>query len=177
MQSCIESGASLSRMRYRDCPTIEAALKIGTTVDAAWAVLTDIEVPARFSPELERAEWLVGHEVAVGNRFRGVNRNEHYGEWATECVVTEVEDRQRWTWDVTHGEEVSSSWGFEVEPASGGVLVRQWVRMGPGPSGLSISIAAMPDKEARIIARRLQEFHAAMTANLEGIRKLLESAG
>lgn len=165
-------------MRYRDCPTIEAALKISTTVDAAWAVLTDIELPARFSPELERVEWLgAAREVAVGSRFRGVNRNEHYGEWATECVVTEVEERARWTWDVMHGEEVSTSWGFEVEPARDGVLVRQWVRMGPGPSGLTTSIAAMPDKEARIVARRLQEFQEAMTANLTGIRELLESAG
>ncbi|QLY31708.1 SRPBCC family protein [Nocardia huaxiensis] len=162
-------------MRLRDCPTVEATLKIRTDIDAAWAVLTDIELPARFSPELQRVEWLGEPRVAVGSRFRGHNRNQHLGEWTTDCVIAEVEDRSRWTWNIVAGEEVSSTWGFEVEAAGDGVLVRQWARLGPGPSGLSMAIAAMPDKEARIIARRLKEFEAAMTANLDGFRQLLEA--
>ncbi|MBL1075350.1 SRPBCC family protein [Nocardia sp. 2] len=163
-------------MRYRDCPTVEAAVKIHADAEAAWALLTDIELPARFSPELQRVEWVGdARKVAVGSRFRGVNRNQHLGEWETDCVVAEVEDGRRWTWNVVNGAEVSSTWGFEVEPASDGVLVRQWARMGPGPSGLSLAIAAMPDKEGRIVARRLAEFEAAMAANLDGIRQLLEA--
>lgn len=164
-------------MRYRDCPTTEAAAKIRATIDDAWALLTDIELPARFSSELQRVEWVGAvRAVEVGARFRGTNRNEHYGEWTTECVVTEVEPNRRWTWDVVSGDEVGSSWGFEVDPASTGVLVRQWVRIGPGPSGLSLSIAAMPDLEGRIITRRIEEFQAAMSANLEGLRRVLEGA-
>jgi hypothetical protein len=45
-----------------------------------------------------------------------------------------------------------------VEPASDGVLIRQWGRMGPGPSGLTPAILAQPDKEARVIVRRLSEW-------------------
>jgi hypothetical protein len=46
--------------------------------------------------------------------------------------------------------------------------------MGPAPSGLNIAIAAMPEKEERIIARRLEEFEANMTATLDGIKRLAE---
>jgi hypothetical protein len=48
--------------------------------------------------------------------------------------------------------------GFEVEPAGDGVLIRQWGRMGPGPSGLTPAILAQPDKEAREIVRWLSEW-------------------
>jgi hypothetical protein len=48
------------------------------------------------------------------------------------------------------------------------------MRMGPAPSGLSIAIEAMPDKEEKIIARRLAEHERNMRANLEGIKLLAE---
>ena len=57
-----------------------------------------------------------------------------------------------------------------MEPASDGVLIRQWGRMGPGPSGLTPAILAQPDKEARIVARRLAEWQQNMQANLDWIR-------
>jgi hypothetical protein len=49
--------------------------------------------------------------------------------------------------------------------------------IGPGPSGLSIAIEAMPDKEPRILERRLTEHHANMTRTLRGIAELAEAAG
>lgn len=49
------------------------------------------------------------------------------------------------------------------------------MRMGPSRSGLSPAIDAMPDKESKIIRRRLNEHHTNMTANLEGIKALAEA--
>jgi hypothetical protein len=46
--------------------------------------------------------------------------------------------------------------------------------MGPGRSGLNIAIDAMPDKEERIIERRLSEHRANMTATLAGIKAIAE---
>jgi hypothetical protein len=46
--------------------------------------------------------------------------------------------------------------------------------MGPGPSGLTPAIEKMPDKEERIIARRLEEWQANMAATLSGIKGLAE---
>jgi hypothetical protein len=40
---------------------------------------------------------------------------------------------------------------------------------------LSIAITAMPDKEERIVARRLEEFATNMRATLEGIKRLAEA--
>jgi hypothetical protein len=60
-------------------------------------------------------------------------------------------------WNVIGPDGVGATWGFEVEPASDGVLIRQWGRMGPGPSKPTPAILAQPDKEARVIVRRLSE--------------------
>ena len=94
--------------------------------------------------------------------------------WETVCEVVEVEDERRWVWDVIGSEGVTASWGFEVEPASSGTLIRQWARIGAGSLGLSIGIAAQPEKEARIVARRLSEWQQNMQANLDWIRSQVE---
>jgi hypothetical protein len=39
---------------------------------------------------------------------------------------------------------------------------------------LTVGIAAQPDKEARIISRRLAEWHQNMQANLDWIRSRVE---
>ncbi|HEU5150314.1 MAG TPA: SRPBCC family protein [Iamia sp.] len=163
-------------MRYRDCPTVEATARIATDPATAWAAVTDITLPLRRSPELEAVTWLDGATAPVpGARFEGRNRNEHLGEWTTTCTVVEVDAPRRWTWEVSAGGEAWSTWGFEVDPVRDGVVVRQWLRMGPGRSGLNIAIDAMPDREARIIEVRLGEHHAAMTANLAALKEQLEA--
>ncbi len=162
-------------MRYRDCPTVEVSERIATDPDAAWAAVTDIGLPVRHSPELQEASWLDGATgPVVGARFAGRNRNEHLGEWTTTCTVVEVDPPRRWTWEVGDGGEAWSTWGFEVDPAREGVVVRQFLRMGPGRSGLNIAIDAMPDREGRIIEVRLAEHRAAMAANLAGLKAELE---
>ena len=49
--------------------------------------------------------------------------------------------------------------------------------MGPARSGMNAAIDAMPDKEERIVARRLGEHRANVEANLAGIARLLEAGG
>ena len=162
-------------MRYRDQPTIEVTQRVHCDVPTAWDYVTDITLPARCSTELQSVEWLDGADrVQVGARFRGTNRNDTFGEWQTVCEVVEVEDERRWVWNVLGDGSAIATWGFEVEPASDGVLIRQWGRMGPGPSGLNVGIAAQPDKEARIVARRLSQWQQGMAANLEWIRSQVE---
>jgi Polyketide cyclase / dehydrase and lipid transport len=162
-------------VRYRDQPTIEVTLRVRCDVATAWELVTDIGLPARCSAELQAVEWLdEAGRVEVGARFRGRSSHEALGDWETVCEVVEVEDNRRWVWNVVTSQGVSSTWAFEVEPASDGVLIRQWARMGPAPSGLSVAIAATPEKEARIVARRLSEWQQNMQANLEWIRSQTE---
>ena len=124
-------------------------------------------------PGAERVEWIHGDTVTVGNRFRGHNSNPARGQWTTESLVVEVEEGRRWVWDVQgDGGQPMASWGFEVEPDRGGTLVRQWGRMGPGRSRLSEVIDQMPEKEARIIDRRLAGWREGMRANLRAIAEI-----
>ncbi|MBA0045370.1 SRPBCC family protein [Mycobacteroides sp. LB1] len=161
-------------MRYRDCPTIEVSQRMSGTVTEAWALVTDITLPTGCTGELITAKWLDGADkVAVGARFRGTNGGDG-SEWNTVSVITEVEPESRWVWNVlSDGDTYAASWSFEVEPASDGVIVRQWGRLGPGPSGLTPAIVAMPEKEARIVSRRLQDWRAGMEANLQEIAQRL----
>ena len=163
-------------MRYRDQPTIEVTQRARCDVATAWELVTDIGLPARCSSELQAVEWLHGADhVEVGARFRGRSRHDALGDWETVCEVVEVEDQRRWVWNVLGPQGVSATWAFEVEPASDGVLIRQWARMGPAPSGLSAAIAATPDKEGRIVARRLTEWQRNMQANLQWVRAHTEN--
>jgi hypothetical protein len=165
-----------STVRYRDQPTIEVTQRVRCDVAMLWKHVTDITLPARCSTELQSVEWLDGADgVKVGARFRGRSKHDAFGDWETVCEVVEVEDQRRWVWNVIGPGGVSATWGFEVEPTSDGALVRQWGRMGPGPSGLTPAIVAQPDKEARIVARRLSEWQQNMQANLEWIRSRAES--
>jgi hypothetical protein len=167
----------LASMRYRDQPTVEVTQRVRCDVATAWELVTDIGLPARCSSELQAVDWLDGASaVEVGARFRGRNKHEAM-EWSTVCEVTEVEavgDQRRWVYNVTGPESVVATWGFEVEPAGDGVLIRQWARMGPGPSGLTPAIVAQPEKEARIVSGRLAEWQQNMQSNLEWIRSAAE---
>lgn len=163
-------------MRYRDQPTIEVTQRVHCDAATAWRLVTDIGLPARCSTELRGVEWLDGADhVEVGARFRGRSRHDALGDWETVCEVVEVEEQRRWVWNVIGPQGVSTTWAFEVEPASDGVLIRQWARMGPAPSGLSVAITATPDKEGRIVARRLSEWQQNMQANLDWIRSQTEN--
>ena len=158
-------------MRYRDQPTVEVTQRVNCDVPTAWARVTDIGLPARCSSELQRAEWLGDADgVKVGARFSRQQRARRDGDWQTECEVVEVEEGRRWVWNVVGPEGPGATWAFEVEPTSDGVLIRQWARMGPGPSGLTYAITAKPDKEARIVANRLAEWRQNMQINLDCIR-------
>ena len=71
----------------------------------------------------------------------------------------------------------SSIWRFTITEAGvepGSVRLEQWFQMGPARSGLNMAIDAMPEKEERIVARRLGEHRANMEANLAGIKGLVE---
>jgi Polyketide cyclase / dehydrase and lipid transport len=161
-------------MRYADTPTAEVEVTVHASPERVWVLVTDINVPARFSSEFAGAEWL-GEGPCVGARFKGSNEHPAIGAWQTTSVVTRCEPGRLFEWAVGDPEHPSAMWRFELAPVDDGVRLRQWCQMGPAPSGLSIAIEAMPDKEERIVARRLDEFRANMLATVEGIKQLAEA--
>ena len=161
-------------MRYADGPTVEVEVLVHAPVERVWALVSDIELPARFSTEFLGAGWLDdGPRLAA--RFVGRNRHEALGVWETTSTVTHYEPPRAFGWDVSDPANPSSSWWFRLDDGPDGVRLRQGMRMGPAPSGLSIAISAMPDKEERIVARRLAALERNMLATVEGIKQLAEA--
>jgi uncharacterized protein YndB with AHSA1/START domain len=163
-------------MRYADTPTVEVDVLIDAPVERVWSLVSDIDLPARFSSEFQGARWLDGAGPAAGARFVGRNRHPAAGEWETTCVVTVCEPGRAFGWAVGDPDHPSASWRFDLEEEETGVRLRQWGQIGPGPSGLTPAIEAMPDKEERIVARRLEEHRANMQATVDGVKALAEGA-
>jgi uncharacterized protein YndB with AHSA1/START domain len=164
-------------VRYADGPTVRVDILIDAPIERVWELASDIGLPARFSSELQEAYWLdVDRQATPGARFVGRNRHPAAGEWETTCVVTVAEPGHSFGWAVGDPDHPSASWGFELEREGSGVRLYQWARLGPAPSGLTPAIVAMPDKEERIVARRLEEHRANMQVTVEGIKALAEGS-
>ena len=155
-------------MRYADGPTVEVETVVAAPPAVVWALVSDVTTPVRFSQELQEVSWL------DGERFVGRSAHPAIGEWQTTCTVVAREPERAFGWVVGDPDHPSAAWRFTLEPAGAGTVLRQWMRMGPAPSGLSTAIAARPDKEERIVARRLDEHRANMQATVDGIRRLAE---
>lgn len=164
-------------MRHADCPTVEVQVDVNAPPEVLWPLVTDIDLPARFSDEFQGATWQDPGDAgpAVGHRFTGRNTHPAVGQWESTSEVTACEPNRVFAWAVDGGGVPGASWRFELEPLEGGTRLRQRAQLGPGHSGLTIAIAARPDKEERIVARRLEEWRRNMTATLEGIKSLAEA--
>jgi hypothetical protein len=163
-------------MRYADCPSVDATIVVSAPPERVWELVSDIEVIASLSRETRSVDWVDGSgAAAVGRRFRGVNQHEAVGEWTTVSTVVVCDAPRAFQWDVGQGESPAASWGYELKPAGDGTALRAWGRLGPGWSNLSAIIEKFPEKEERIVARRLEEFRAGLEATLTGIKSLAET--
>lgn len=165
-------------MRYSDCPTTAVSTDVSATAATVWELVTDIELGSRFSSEAKGAQWLDGR-TGAGARFVGHNAHEAIGEWTTTCIVTGFEEERVFEWSVMGGDDdVSSIWRYTITDLGGGAArLEFWCQMGPGRSGLSHAIERMPDKEDRIIERRLDEHRRNMERVVAGVKELAESGG
>ncbi|MFF4096841.1 SRPBCC family protein [Streptomyces sp. NPDC001834] len=176
-------------MKYADGPSTHSVVHIEATVPQVWALVTDIHLPARFSPELQRVAWLDGATgPVVGARFEGINHHRMLGEWRTVSQVIEADEHRAFAWAVLdpegrYGEATldpercMSSWHYEIEAEGTGTRLRQTLRIGPGRSGLTAAIESRPDQEEQIIAFRLKEVRVGMETTLDGIKTLAEEGG
>jgi len=167
-------------MKYADCPTVAVSTEIATTPPSVWELVSDIELSSRFSTEVSGAEWIDGADgPALDARFVGHSAHDAIGEWTTTCVVTGFEDDRLFEWSVIGRDgDVSSIWRYTIEDlGDGSVRLEYWFQMGPGRGGLNSAIDRMPDKEERIVARRLGEHESNMQRMLAGIKQLAESGG
>jgi hypothetical protein len=164
-------------LRFADCPTTKAELVIAAPPAVIWPLVCDIQTPAAFSTEFAGGTWLDGATCpALGARFRGRNSHPAREDWETESTICDYEPEHVLGWAVGDPASPSAIWRFTLTAEGGGTRITQWMQIGPGQSGISEVIASMPDKEHRILRRRLAEHQANMTATLEGIRQLAEAS-
>lgn len=164
-------------MRFADRPTAVASIEIAAPVERVWAVCTDLPRFGAWSPENRGGSWLDGATgAALGVRFLGVQEHPARGRWETVCEVTLYDAPRRFEWRLGDIEHPGAIWGFALDRTPDGLTVlTQSVQMGPGPSGITDALEAMPDKEERIIARRLAEYEAGLAAVLAGIKAAAET--
>ena len=165
-------------MRYADCPTVTVSTDVVASKAAVWALVSDIGLSSRFSTEVSGVEWLDGATgPSTGARFVGHSAHDAIGEWSTTCIVTGFEPERLFEWSVIGRDgDVSSIWRYTITAATETPPVRldYWFQMGPGRGGLNYAIEQMPDKEERIVARRLEEHRANMDRVLAGVKALAE---
>ena len=160
-------------------PGVTVEVDIDAPPAKVWALVTDINIGAQFSEEFKGAEWAPGFEkLELGARFIGTNKHPKIGEWQTTSTVTELEENERYGWAVGEDEETAAArWRWEIDELHGRrCRLRHTVRLGPGPSGLTPAIEAMPDKEALIVGRRQEEHLANIKRCVDGVKALAESS-
>ncbi len=114
-------------------------------------------------------------EFSISKRDQALTLHDAIGEWSTVSTVTGWEPERLFEWTVGLGDESGATdvWRFELTPDGEGTALRQWARMGPGPSGLTQAIERWPDKEERIVEGRLREWRTGMERNLDAVRERL----
>jgi len=162
-------------VRFADRPTTETEVYVQAPPATVWPLVTDITAPCRCGTELQSAAWVdPAGEPGLGARFTGRNAHPAGGEWETTSTVVDFVPERRFGWAVGDPARPSALWRLELAPEGDGTRLRYWAQMGPGPSGTTAVIEKMPDKEERIIARRLEEWRTNMAATVEGIKRLAE---
>ncbi len=162
---------------YADAPTVTASEWIDASPRVVWELVSDIHLMPELSGELQAVAWLDGAGPAVGARFSGSNAHPALGSWETVSTVVEFEAESVFAWAVGDAGFPSSVWRFALTPRDGGTVLAQSGQLGPAPSGLSFAIAAMPEKEQKIVFVRLREFEAGIRANLAAVKERAERVG
>ena len=160
-------------------PGVTVEIDVNAPPERVWALVSDISISAQFSEEFQGAVWAESFDgPALGAQFIGTNKHPKIGEWQTTSTITELVENERFGWAVgTTEADAAARWRWEIDELHGHrCRLRHTVRLGPGPSGLTPAIEAMPDKETLIITRRQEEHLANMRLCVNGIKALAEGS-
>ncbi len=158
---------------HADGAGVTVEVDVDAPPEAIWPFISDIDLPARFSDEFRGAEW-TSPEPGVGATFLGRNRNERMGDWEVVCHIVDHQQDRVFAWNSADPVDAAAQWRFELVPLAGATRLRFSMVLGPGPSGLTSLIEAIPDKEQKIMANRQAGQKANMLRCVEGIRDLVE---
>lgn len=155
-------------------PPIAVETDIAAAPSAVWELVSDIELPARFSDEFVGAEWT--EPPGLGARFEGRNDRGDIGGWKTVCTVTAWSPGQAFEWTVGDVDAPTAVWRFDIAETTDGSNLTMTARLGAGRSFLRAIVRRYPDQGERLVARRMEEWRVNMRATVEGVRALLEGS-
>lgn len=169
-----ESGPS-DPAALADGPGTIVEVDIKAPLQQVWDLVSDINFGAQFSQEFVGARWADGVDgPGLGAQFIGSNTHEAIGEWDVPCFINRYEEpgsesgRCEFGWVTSDADNPGARWCFEMDRIAGATRLRYSVVLGPGPSGISAAIDSMPDKEPRILRRRVKEHRSNMQAVVDG---------
>jgi Polyketide cyclase / dehydrase and lipid transport len=161
---------------YADTPSVAARTRIEAAPQRVWGYVSDIHLMPEVSSELQQVAWLDGADgPGLGRRFSGRNQHPAMGSWESVSTIVACDEPRVFAWAVGDPGHPAATWRYTLRPDGTGTELEQWAQLGPGPSGLSLAIAAMPDKEQKIVFVRLREFETGMLANLAAIKERAEA--
>ncbi len=170
-----QSGPS-SPERHADGPGAVVEVDIKAKPQDIWPYISDIEFSAQFSEEATGARWVdESQQPGIGSHFVGSNSNSYMGDWEVDCFVSHFQQDHEFGWVTTDREHPGAQWRFEATGIAGATRLRYSVVIGPGPSGLTRAIQEMPEKEPRILSRRISQLMSNMTEVVHGIKTSVEN--
>jgi len=162
--------------RHADGPGTIVEVDIKAPAAVVWPYVSDINIGASVSEEFTGARWADGSDgPSLGARFIGSNTHPAIGQWEVPCFIDRYEERRTFGWVTSDPANPGAQWRFELASIAGATRLRYRVVLGPGPSGITAAIEQMPDKEARILGRRIDEHRANMQRVVDAIKTAAEA--
>ena len=160
--------------RIQDGPGVVAEIDTDARPRQVWEVISDINMPAKFSDEFAGAEWLSGDEIAAGAIFRGRSAISDGREWETNCIVTEWVERETFEWRTTDPENPGAIWRFDLAEQGTGSRLRFSMVIGKENNSTAPRAMADPSLENQILFERRLIHKANMQRVLEGVKALVD---
>ena len=108
-----ESGPGES-LSFDNGPGTIVETDIAASRAAVWALVTDIDLPARYSSEFLGATW-ENDERGVGAVFHGRNQHPAIGTWTVPCYIDAYDERRSFGWRTSRVDTPGARWRFELE--------------------------------------------------------------
>lgn len=160
--------------RIQDGPGVVAEIDTDARPRQVWEVISDINMPAKFSDEFAGAEWLSDDEIAAGAIFRGRSAISDGREWETNCIVTEWVERETFEWRTTDPENPGAIWRFDLAEQGAGSRLRFSMVIGKENNSTAPRAMADPSLENQILFERRLIHKANMQRVLEGVKALVD---
>ena len=160
--------------RIQDGPGVVAEIDTDARPRQGWEVISDFNMPAKFSDEFAGADWLSDDEIAAGAIFCGSSATSDGREWETNCIVTEWVERETFEWRTTDPENPGAIWRFDLAEQGAGSRLRFSMIIGKENNSTAPRAMADPSLENQILFERRLIHKANMQRVLEGVKALVD---